>query len=581
MLKCKNHTCPELCHRGPCGSCREAIFDEIACDCGRTVLQPPLPCGTRPPPCSFPCERQRECGHAQVPHNCHQADENCPKCPFLTTKPCLCGKAHLKNQPCWLQDVRCGQVCGRRLKCGYHHCRKTCHKPRECEDVGQSCQQLCGKEKTCSHPCEQKCHVPGICKEEKPCQYKIFITCDCQRIKQEAKCGATRSNIGNGAKSLKCDEECGRLERNRKLALALSVDPENRQDDHIPYQAETLNMYLENPAWAQAQEKELRAFAIDPDLKRKRYEPMKPSQRAFLHSLAEDFGFDTESMDPEPHRHVAIFKTPRFVMAPMKTLTECARIRQIQKTMTQQAANEALKAKTITSVKASNVLGDPFNAFLLGHARFGLTVEDLRSAIAPVMKASSTAVGLDISFLPNEDIVLVPTMHTFPNVKTLEDHLASLKAPLTKTLSGPPYLGRLQLCRVDDSLNILRRESDQASSGWSQVAKSAAATRRPLQDTGFKVSRGGFAVFETAAARAKKSGGIPKIKTPKTPAQSVEDDWEAAQLRDEEIERLASAGHTEDEGGADSGNEAVRETVSVNRGEHGTAIEEAVPTEAP
>jgi transcriptional repressor NF-X1 len=486
-----------------------------------------------------------------VPHNCHQDDENCPKCPFLTTKPCLCGKDQLKNQPCWLQDVRCGKICGRRLKCGFHHCRKTCHKPGECEDAGQSCQQNCGKEKTCTHPCEYKCHVPSICKEDKPCQHKIFITCDCQRIKQEAKCGATRSNAGNGTKSLKCDDECSRLERNRKLALALNIDPDNRQDDHIPYQAETLNMYLESPTWAQAQEKELRAFAIDPELKRKRFEPMKTRQRAFLHSLAEDFGFDTESMDPEPHRHVAVFKTPRFVMAPMKTLAECARIRQIQRAMTQQAANEALKAKATASSasgKASNIVGDPFNAFLVSNARFGLTVEELRSALTPTLTLPSTAVQLDISFLPSEDIVLLPTGHTFPTSRALEDHLTTLKTSLAKSLAGPPFLGRLQLCRVDDSLNILRRESDEATGGWSQVAKAAAAPKRAPLESGLKVTRGGFAVFETAAARAKKEGassggenGEKRKKVALKRQVTVEDDWEAAQLRDEERERAANS----------------------------------------
>ena len=54
-LKCGRHTCPEICHKGACNTCREAIFEEISCNCGRSVLHPPLPCGTQPPSCSFPC----------------------------------------------------------------------------------------------------------------------------------------------------------------------------------------------------------------------------------------------------------------------------------------------------------------------------------------------------------------------------------------------------------------------------------------------------------------------------------------------------------------------------------------------
>ena len=398
--------------------------------------------------------------------------------------------------------------------------------------------------------------MPSICKEDKPCQHKIFITCDCQRIKQEAKCGATRSTAGNASKTLKCDDECARLERNRKLALALNIDPDTQQNDHIPYQAETLNMYLENPTWCQLQEKSLRAFAVDPDLKRKRFEPMKTRQRAFIHSLAEDFGFDTESMDPEPHRHVSVFKTPRFVMAPMKTLAECARIRQIQRQMNQQAANEAAKAKSSAKEVAaakSNVVGDPFNAFLISHARFALTVEELKSAIAVVLTSPTTSLGLDISFLPSEDIVLHPTMHSFPTERALQDHLSTLKDPLARALAGPPYLGRIQLCRIDDSLNILRRESDQASSGWSQVAKAAAAPRRAPVETGVKVSRNGFAVFESAAMKAKKEKKVEK----KLERVATVDDWEKAELEDEERERekvasaAGSAGQSGDEGAGD------------------------------
>jgi transcriptional repressor NF-X1 len=335
------------------------------------------------------------------------------------------------------------------------------------------------------------------------------------------------------------------LERNRRLALALNIDTENRQDDHIPYQAETLNMYLENPTWAQLQEKELRAFAIDPDLKRMRFKPMRRRERAFLHSLAEDFGFDSESMDPEPHRHIAIFKTPRFVMAPMKTLAECVRIRQIHRAMTQQAANEPSKAKA----KTSNVVGDPFNAFLISNALFGLTVEELRSAIAPVLTASTTSMQLDISFLPSEEIVMLPLQRSFATERALETDLTSLRPALAKAIAGPPFLGSLQLCRVDDSLNILRRESDSATSGWSQVAKAAAAPRRTAQEPAvLKPTRNNFAVFETTAAKKKKKQQDKAAKE----EESVEDDWEVAQLRDEEMEKMASQQNS----AANSGDEA-------------------------
>lgn len=403
QLKCGNpdHRCEELCHKGPCGSCREAIFDELSCNCGRTVLQPPLPCGTKPPPCRFACERPKACGHPQMGHNCHGDEENCPKCPFLTTKPCLCGKNVLKNQPCWLSDVRCGDICGKTLRCGTHKCQKQCHRPGECEEP---CRQPCGKElSVCGHPCLAPCHFPASCKEDKPCQHKIFITCECQRIKQETKCAASQQGDGNSKKTLKCDEECARLERNHKLALALNVDPEH-QSDHVPYSNDTLNMYQQNSTWAATQEKQLRLFAADPDAKRLRFKPMPSQQRKFIHFLAEDFGFDTESMDPEPHRHVAIFKTPRFVMAPMKTLAECARTRLVQRPVPVPAATATLRSKP------SNTTGDPYNAFLVTNPRFALTIEEVNTVVKSVLATTSFRLELEISFLPSEAVALKPPL---------------------------------------------------------------------------------------------------------------------------------------------------------------------------
>ena len=117
-LKCGSHTCQQLCHKGPCASCLEAVFEEISCACGRTVLQPPQPCGTRAPECRYDCNRQPTCGHPKVQHNCHPDEVACPKCPFLVEKVCICGKQKLKNQPCWFEEARCGLPCGKKLKCG-------------------------------------------------------------------------------------------------------------------------------------------------------------------------------------------------------------------------------------------------------------------------------------------------------------------------------------------------------------------------------------------------------------------------------------------------------------------------------
>jgi transcriptional repressor NF-X1 len=528
QLKCGNpdHRCQELCHKGPCGTCREAIFDEVSCHCGRTVLQPPLPCGTKPPPCRFNCERPKACGHPQVAHNCHQDDESCPNCPFLTTKPCLCGKNTLKNQPCWLGEVRCGGICGKRLKCGAHTCQKQCHRLGECEEP---CGQLCGKELTvCGHPCMSSCHAPTPCKEEKPCQHRILVTCECQRIKQEAKCNASKNSEGNLKKALKCDEECARLERNRKLAVALNIDPATHQDDHIPYSAGTMKMYQEHSTWAAVQEKAFRLFAANVEEKRLRFKPMPANQRAFIHSIAEDFGFDSESLDPEPHRHVSIFKTPRFVMAPMKTLAECARIRAVQRVSAPQSTVSTLPSRP----KPSNISTDPYNAFLITNPRFALTIEDVGSVVRSTLPKTSFPIELEIHFLPSEEVILRPPLMTRVNMldQELQSRLESIKSALSQAIASQ-QIGKLQLVRVDASLNVLRKESDTGpGSGWSQVAAKGGPIRKVDKPTSFG-TKGGFAVLSLSSTRKKKE---------KEKAAEVVDDWEAAEMEEEQKEEQAS-----------------------------------------
>ncbi|KAF2759377.1 hypothetical protein EJ05DRAFT_492666 [Pseudovirgaria hyperparasitica] len=538
-LGCGLHNCQELCHSGRCGSCPEAIFHDVACHCGRTVLQPPLPCGTKVPACRFECTRVKSCGHPQVSHSCHTNDEACPKCPFLTNKTCSCGRNVLKNQPCFLPEVRCTEECGRKLKCGSHSCRKICHKPGDCEDSTSGCQQKCGKEKSCGHPCSELCHSPYECKEEKPCDSKILITCPCMQLKKETRCNATKTNGGNNKKELDCNDECARLERNRKLAAALNIDPETHSDDHVPYSSDTLNMYLANSIWAYAQEKEFRMFAADAEARRLRFKPMQAPQRAFIHCLAEDFGLDSESMDPEPHRHVLIFKTPRFIMAPMKTLAESARIRQRQRSTVSTAAKIiAQPAAPIIRQNASNTVDEPYNGFVLTNARFALTAEELRSALKTVMDPKSGVI-FDITFLPNEDVVLKAASRTLIE-HDLEVYLRSVKPGVARTVSNQ-RLGSIELCRLDPSSNITRRESDITSNGgWSQVAAKANSTGRFVRQVPVIGSASSFTVL-SLSSRNKK---LPVSKR----EESIVDDWEAAESLEEEKEKVsASACTTEEE----------------------------------
>ncbi|KAJ4394608.1 FKBP12-associated protein [Gnomoniopsis smithogilvyi] len=484
LLKCGKHFCEALCHKGPCPSCLEAIYDEISCSCGRTTLYPPQPCGTQPPQCRFPCTRGRACGHPQVEHQCHPDDVECPKCPFLVEKTCICGKEVLRNQPCWFAEARCGRPCGKKLKCGTHFCNLLCHRG-DCEDAGipgSHCSQPCGQAReSCGHEDLDQCHAPFACKEERPCQSETFHTCDCQRRKQKVKCLSTRLEPrGPHREPLKCDDECLRQKRNRQLAEALNVDPDHT-DDHIPYQDLTLKLFRDNTQWAQTQEREFRVFA-DSNGRNMRFKPMKAYQRQFLHALAEDFGMDSESQDPEPHRHVSIFKGPRFVSAPRKTLMQCLRILK---------ANAPSKAAAATpATMANKPTQQPYNALLLSRPRFGLTIEEVDSAVASDLKelvSSNPILSFATSFLPTDEVLIkANTKATVASIASgtltpaqIDNMLTALKPKVAKAVAGHGLAAGVTLCTADPSSNIVRREgTGEGSNGWSTVASRAAARPR-------------------------------------------------------------------------------------------------------
>lgn len=477
-LKCGSHNCQQICHRGACASCPEAIFTEISCDCGRTVLQPPQPCGTVAPECRFNCLRRPECGHPPVEHHCHPEEAGCPKCPFLVDKWCSCGKEKLHSQPCHLQEARCGKPCGKKLKCGLHFCKKLCHRPGDCEDAaleGGHCGQTCGKVKMfCEHRCQVGCHGQTPCNETAACSGRTEIACPCGIRKQEVRCLASSTNPEPSRLELKCDDECLRQERNRRLAAALNIDPATHTNDHVPYSDETLALFKETPTWCETQEREFRVFSQSPTEIRIRYKPMPNNQRRFLHVLAEDYGLESRSEDNEPFRYVLVYKGPRFVSAPGKTIRQCVKIR-----ATQEAAATALAAAVVKPPALQET--EPLNAFLLTSPRFGLTTDEVGVALAAEL-AEQPALHFKIEYLPTDEVLMRATVQysSFMSAAGIETALRTLKKSVSERVRTHEIAGNVFLCHVDASDAITRREDysrQDGVGGWSAVASRAAAKK--------------------------------------------------------------------------------------------------------
>ncbi|KZT52995.1 hypothetical protein CALCODRAFT_511711 [Calocera cornea HHB12733] len=304
LLACRNHHCTLPDHRGACPTCLQSSFDELVCACRRTVLMPPIPCGTVLD-CPFPCSRPPPaCGHPPTQHTCHEAGE-CPPCPFLTTKRCACGKSLVPNVRCSQEKVGCGAVCARLLDCGFHSCDRLCHAG-QCEP----CAQVCAKpRKLCAHPCPVQCHAPSACPEDEPCPARVTLTCACGRIKQQALCGAcTAAPASRSSTQLKCGQECAIAKRNARLAEALGI-PEGTKSKlgATEWPERLVTFFRENRDWAGMAERNLNEFVQGPK-KTQVLPQMVLARQRFMHEMANVYRLDVDYVDSGANRSVQLVR---------------------------------------------------------------------------------------------------------------------------------------------------------------------------------------------------------------------------------------------------------------------------------
>lgn len=344
LLSCKKHKCEELCHKGHCMPCLLSTFTEVYCTCGRTKLDPPVPCGADPPKCNEPCNREHSCPHP-VTHLCHY-EEQCPPCAQLVNKVCMGGHNVRFNIPCHVQDVSCGEMCKKPLPCGLHTCERWCHKG-PCVTEKNACELPCNKTRIlCAHRCNTKCHAGKNCPNN-VCFEKIKIRCDCKRRFITVLCfkGATltsetpdltRYNAklkGAGlavaqedlldylrSGTVKCSEKCKVEERNQRMAESLGLKD-------VPIDAlvaPTYSDYLQqqaklNKAFISEIENEFSTLILRYKKKNESadslnkvkyiyhdFKVMNKDKRRTVHELAAVYKITSQSLDEEPHRNVQV-----------------------------------------------------------------------------------------------------------------------------------------------------------------------------------------------------------------------------------------------------------------------------------
>lgn len=337
MLSCGHHRCEKICHKGPCQTCHRVSFDELTCECGASVIYPPVPCGTKKPQCDKPCTRQHECSHP-VRHNCH-SDNECTPCVVLTTQYCYGKHEQRKTIPCFQGSFSCGLACAKPMPCGRHKCIKPCHQ-NECFGEGEICKQSCTNIRTnCTHQCKAPCH-DGECPQDLPCKEMVEVTCECGNRKQMRTChdfskdyrrfasaqlassvqemqrgGSVELSdiLGSGKpksnKTLECNEECRLLERNRRLALGLQIRNPDLPSKLQPNYSEFLKTFAKkDPALIKMiHEKLTELVKLAKESKHSRshsFPVMNREKRHVVHEMCGMFGVDSVAYDAEPNRNV-------------------------------------------------------------------------------------------------------------------------------------------------------------------------------------------------------------------------------------------------------------------------------------
>ncbi|XP_065221167.1 protein shuttle craft [Planococcus citri] len=338
-LSCGKHRCDILCHRGKCGRCLQSSFEELYCHCGHSVIYPPVPCGTKPPACDQPCQRQHDCEHPPL-HVCH-SDRACPPCIVFTDKLCYGGHELRKTIPCYQKEFSCGLPCGQPLPCGFHKCLVPCHAG-DCLTASKKCTQPCTKPRDlCGHPCNAPCHK-GYCPDT-PCKEMVKVTCACGNLVADHNCyehaddyrrivSATLAakmnelqlensvNIHDisdkinaekvNLRTLECADECKLIMRNRRLALALQIQNPDLSAKLTPRFSDFMKGWAKkDPNFCRHVHDKLTALVkLAKESKQKSrsfsFEVMNKEKRQFVHEYCAHFGCESEAYDAEPKRNV-------------------------------------------------------------------------------------------------------------------------------------------------------------------------------------------------------------------------------------------------------------------------------------
>ncbi|KAJ1340161.1 hypothetical protein BSLG_005248 [Batrachochytrium salamandrivorans] len=493
LLSCKSHRCMNPCgHLDKCHDCIEGVgFDELMCNCGRTVMYPPIPCGTPPLKCNHPCRRPRPCGHPNMTtHYCHDDSEPCPPCMTFVERRCACQSSILKNVPCSrLGAPSCVKLCSQLIKECSHPCKRICHSGA-CSSDKHPCIEKCGRVRSkCQHICIESCHGTQDCPETVFCKQSVNYACPCGNRIIKKVCGSTKDRRST-AQALECDESCLRKRRNERLADALGID------------ISSTGVAVGSPSTAIVALSAEKTFAELVNDSSKQYFYF-PKQRMFaantlIIELAAFYGFTAELVDANVGKGTVVVRrvASRPPYLPSKLLSKSA-------------DEYNPNAPAAEASQYCELRGVPLDA----------EVSNIKDILKPVCNLMNLAARL--CWISDVDFLITYERYAFwGSIKEREAEVPSMLADRV-TMAMVVEIGwakeafecqvlpsgviRLQDNQIlerntNTSALVARRANSSVEEGWKAVRKS--------KNTGIPINEG----FMTPAVPVKSYGGSPDVK---------------------------------------------------------------------
>uniref|UniRef100_A0A8R1IQU5 R3H domain-containing protein n=1 Tax=Caenorhabditis japonica TaxID=281687 RepID=A0A8R1IQU5_CAEJA len=212
----------------------------------------------------------------------------------------------------------------------------------------------------CEHPCALPCHGDSPC-EPSPCKAITSVTCECGRLQKDVACCEVekmiqsrlekeeerrkeegqeseerklkRSSSFSQLNCMKCDEECKKLERNRKVAEALGVETDefgmSKIAPIISFPCYLKDMVRTNIEFVKSVEKVFVDLVIQilsgeayHESFRTHLPPMNIEKRRFVHEYANYFNITSESVDSPPKRSILLTATRGKSHQPLVLLSD-------------------------------------------------------------------------------------------------------------------------------------------------------------------------------------------------------------------------------------------------------------------